>query len=377
MDATDSNASPYRLVVSGYYGFNNLGDELILRVLAQQCQQRGYHLTALSQDPAHTAAAYGIEAVPRLSLRAISKALWHAHLFISGGGGLFQDATGLGSPVYYGGLIHWAKLLSVPVFFWSQGVGPLTHPVSQAWAGSALRASSAITVRDEASAQLAAKLRGEPNAVPIETTADPVWLLEMPQATHPQVGTDTFNIGLSLRAWPTLTPDRVDALVQVWKQWIPQQETTRHQAARVLLMPFQPSQDRGVLEAVAQGLAQAGLGDRVVWIEPEEILTTIGLCHVMVGMRFHSVILALLTGVPVYAVAYDPKVSALMTQLGLNGAAVEALDEATWQAAMASLTMSPALPDLTPLKAQAEGNFQRIDALLAAHRKGMVEPNHG
>ena len=66
----------YNILISGYYGFDNIGDESILRTLVTSLRERipDCSLTVLSHDPAATRDKYGVEAVERMSPLAIARA---------------------------------------------------------------------------------------------------------------------------------------------------------------------------------------------------------------------------------------------------------------------------------------------------------------
>ncbi len=72
------------ILISGYYGFDNIGDESILRTLVSSLREHipDCSLTVLSHNPASTRGKYGVEAVDRMSpvaiLRAVKK-VRHAH----------------------------------------------------------------------------------------------------------------------------------------------------------------------------------------------------------------------------------------------------------------------------------------------------------
>lgn len=375
--ATDFTGEPgtttqFRVLASGYYGFDNLGDELILRVLTQQLQARGIHLTVLSANPDKTKLLYGIDAIKRTDLKAIIRALGKSHLFISGGGGLFQDATGMGSPVYYGGLIQMAAFMEVPVFFWSQGIGPLNRPLSRWLTGKALKKCRMITVRDNESAQWVQRLASKPQAESpkpqfpegFEITADPVWLLNMPEPQNPALTEPGYTIGISLRPWSSLTPERIEAFA---KYLVGLECPEGSGSKRILLFSFQPDADQKPLELLAEALKVRNF-TQIHWVQDTQILETMGLCQRFYGMRFHSLILSLLAGVPVMGLIYDPKVMALVENLKLQGIGVGNLEEITEHVKEeAFVSLEP--ERLADLKHQAGLNVEKIVQLLEQTQK--------
>jgi polysaccharide pyruvyl transferase CsaB len=385
----ESGLHPH-VLISGYYGFDNLGDELILKVLTDALKARKVRVTVLSRNPEKTRREYGVEAISRTSLPDIIDALAKAHLLISGGGGLFQDATGPMSALYYGGLIHLAAFFEVPVCFWAQGVGPLKRPLSRKFTASALRKCDAIVVRDEGSAALVEELTGfRP-----DVTADPVWLLtagkgrhssappELPIAAEvvdgsgveknkgkgkgkrkyaipPSEAARPWRIGVSLRPWPALTESRLEHLAVCLQRYAASLE----HPAELWLLPFQRSEDVALLTAFAERLHRQG-DIPVVLREPEQAKEDVAHCRVLLGMRFHSLILALLHGVPVYGLPYDPKVASLLTTFTLQGCPVDQLDALTPDAIHGAFAHYPAI-NLKPLQKQAQRNLLLLDELLA------------
>ena len=93
-----TSEQPLRLLLAGYFGFDNAGDEAIFEALVENFRRLhpGVRLTALVQGE-ETARRLGVETVPRKDVGAVWKALRQNDLFVLGGGGLFQDVTGPGS----------------------------------------------------------------------------------------------------------------------------------------------------------------------------------------------------------------------------------------------------------------------------------------
>ena len=87
--------APSHLVISGYYGFANTGDEAVLAALISGLRQRNpdIRITVLSADPEATSRQYDVNAVLRTDTHAIGLLFRNSDLLISGGGSLIQDAT--------------------------------------------------------------------------------------------------------------------------------------------------------------------------------------------------------------------------------------------------------------------------------------------
>ena len=95
------------VVISGYYGFGNLGDEAILEQLLNDLKRLvpADNIVVLSANPAYTTSLYQVRSINRWQISTLLPVLKQARLFISGGGGLFQDTRSIGSVLYYAGQI--------------------------------------------------------------------------------------------------------------------------------------------------------------------------------------------------------------------------------------------------------------------------------
>ena len=270
-------------------------------------------ILVLSKDPANTARIYGVQSANRFDTIEIFKLLFKARLFISGGGGLFQDTTSSKSVVYYAALLFMAKLAGCPSMIYAQGVGPLKRPLSIAVAQKAFGTASQITVRDNRSYELLRSWRLEP-----VLTADPVWNLAEKQTN--QAVSDylsntkakySFVVGLSLRESPHVNEQIVDRLAQILKETLPAN-------SYLVLLPLQATQDVALLKRAEETLTQLGLSCGFLPEAPGETasqwLSMLDQIDLLVGMRLHALILALKRGKPVVGIAYDPKVEHLMSE---------------------------------------------------------------
>ncbi len=309
----------YNILISGYYGFDNIGDESILRTLVTSLRERipDCSLTVLSHDPASTREKYGVDAVERMSPRAIMWAVRHCDMLISGGGSLLQDVTSSKSLHYYLSIIRFAQLLGKKVFIYSQGIGPIEKALDRRATARALRRADGIVVRDERSAALLAEI-GVP-AERVVITADPV--IRMKKADT-AVGAEILRRagvtqdGRPIVGWAIRERNRDSCFVaEVLRsiRWL--KETFNAQS---VLIPFHYEEDGEVCRHIASQLPD----DTAVCLDEkylsEDMLSIIGCMDLLVGVRLHSLIYAAIMGVPLIGISYDPKCTAFLNSVGLD-----------------------------------------------------------
>jgi polysaccharide pyruvyl transferase CsaB len=357
-----------RFLLSGYYGFGNLGDEALLSVIVERLRRRHARceIDVLSGDPAATARTYGVEGTPRADIKAVRGAIAAADVVICGGGGLLQNATSLRSLVYYAGIIRMAVRAKKPAMIFAQSIGPL-----DLWGKLVVRqlcrGVARATVRDERSRALLAPLVG---GTPVERTADPVFLFAPGEAPL-----DLASEGLepsdplvvvSVRRWrgadrtATAIATAVDRLAEA-------------HGARIAFLPLGGASDADASTVVIRRCRSSPV--LLPNYSLPQAAQVIARSRLVVGMRLHALIIAACLGVPFAALPYDPKVSALLEELRYPlepllvpggqmppSAEIESRIDAVWsrQAELAA-HLRAVLPEMERL---AERNFDVLDELL-------------
>jgi len=324
------------ILIAGYYGFGNAGDEAILAGMLRELRalRPGLELTVASGDPAATAARHGVRAVPRDDLAAAIAAIRESDLVILGGGGLFQDYWRVPPEALLtarqGGLLTYlsfpvlAALLGRPAMLYAVGVGPLDTPEGREQTRVAFELSRRATVRDPGSLALLAELGSPvPEGGAVELAADPAFLL--PPAAGAEL--DALLAKLEIRPAERLTgvalrPWDFGVEPGVWVAEVARALDLHLAEApgRLLFLPFQPADDLAVGRRIAARLARperALVVDRP--LDPGELAGLLGRCERVLAMRFHAALFALAAGVPTACLAYDPKVTALLAGAGLAG----------------------------------------------------------
>lgn len=305
----DGNAP---IIIVGYYGYKNWGDEASLAALLQVIPQE--RACAISGDPQWTEKTYRIRAIARMPLRPLKQLINRSSALLLGGGSLLQDATSARSLIYYLTLIRWGMKAHRKVALVAQGIGPLIRAPSRWMTRWILRHVPLITVRDETSARL---LRQIGLRQPIEVYADITWALSGQPAPN-QPGS---QIGLAPRAWKNQPVQDTFTRLTVTLQ---QQELTP------VLIPMQQTQDEPLCLAIAEKVeAQTGTRPEVITgvKHPSEMTGLFHRFQAVVAVRLHAAIFAAKAGIPVITVPYDPKVEALSRDLGLIQSPLNELED--------------------------------------------------
>lgn len=300
-----------KIVISGYYGFGNIGDEAVLVSMLQGFLRRdpALEITVLSASPRLTAEFNQVKSVHRFSLLEILRELIGTDVLVSGGGSLFQDATSTASLWYYSGLILLAKLLRKKVMVFAQGFGPVRKKINRLLARLVLGRADLITLRDEDSHAELKKLGVK--RPPIQVTGDPAALLEVRSKNEGRkilglegIPLDNPLIGISVRSVP-LQPQIEKELFRVLAEKL-DRFVAKHKLQPVFFL-FQCPEDMGEASQVIG--AMKGKSHVVFRIcRPQEMLELFAHLDILIGMRLHSLIFAALNSVPMLGMSYDPKV---------------------------------------------------------------------
>ncbi len=303
-----------RILISGYYGFGNTGDEAILSALLKLLRRsRNARITVISAHPQHTSREHGVHSISRLNPLSIVQTLAGADLLISGGGGLLQDVTSSRSLLYYLSIIRLGCRKPRQTVLLAQSIGPIRTPLGRRLTAQTLERVNLITVRDEASAQELVDLGV--TTPPVVITADLALLLD--RSSSEREG--ELLAGLGLENEPFLIfclrrlknqPFPLDLFVTLARR------TSQDLGARALFLPFQTSFDL----PLARALHEAVPGSVFIPapLLPPDLISLFSRAQLVVGMRLHSLIFAAKARTPFLPLAYDPKVTAFARLFGFE-----------------------------------------------------------
>lgn len=367
------------IVISGYYGFKNSGDEAVLQsiltALEEQGKQAGVKINpvVLSIDPEWTSSTYGVQAVHRMKLGEVRNALKNSSGLISGGGSLLQDATGTKTIPYYLGVIKLAQWLNKPVFIYSQGVGPVNRKLFYPLIKGTFKKCEYISVRDEQSAELLQSMgleRGRIQVVP-----DPVMGLT-PEAEGPGLVGSAEDpqlpvIGISVRYWDEQRRE-LRGIAEGLRM------LCGKQPVHLRFLPFHFPGDEKASQEIIQQLGDIASGGSKISVcreavHPRQMLAEVGRCDLVIGMRLHSLIYAANRLVPLIGISYDPKIDHFLKRLDISPVGTSSsLDPAKLASEMSRLLSDPqgwkdqAKPRVDGLKREAQEPARHIIDFLSS-----------
>lgn len=299
-----------KIMVSGYHGYNNTGDEAVLEALIDFLRLRmpEAEVVVLSADPKLTAETYEVKSVGRFDLLDVFRELRRCDLLVSGGGSLLQDVTGTRSIPYYLGIIAMARMLKVKVSVFAQGIGPVNRSLFKRAISKMFRHVDSISVRDSGSLRFLRSIGVD--RTDVHVVSDPAFCLnpvDVPDELSVKVNENT--IVFAVREWNGLIREETVASCI--------DKVGESMGIRAVLMAFQPTADLGFAERIAE-MSSSSVEVIPCNLDPKVVAGIISHAGLVVGMRLHSLILAASCSVPCAGMSYDPKVDELFKVLGLD-----------------------------------------------------------
>ncbi|HZH93030.1 MAG TPA: polysaccharide pyruvyl transferase CsaB [Tissierellaceae bacterium] len=347
------------VVMSGYFGFDNSGDDAILKAIVKDMKEhnRLVRINVLSKDPDKTESICPVVSSDRFRIRDVYKSLRDSDILISGGGSLLQDVTSTRSLLYYLALMRLAFLLRKPVMVYANGIGPVNRPFNRYLTKNTLNKVQQITLRDRGSLEYIQKL-GVTNKN-VKVTADPVFTLEA--VDNNRVNQIFINeniypnkplVGVSVRYWK----DDKNLSREISKAL---QEIIDEKNIEILMIPMHYPEDLEICQGIREMVNREECHILQAKYTAEEIMGIIGKLEMMVAMRLHSLIYAATRKVPMMGLIYDPKVEGLLRELEIPySVSVDNLEAASFKE-----VFHAAWDDLDKMRENISEKEERLKAL--------------
>lgn len=315
-----------KIVISGYYGFANAGDEAMLTAIVKSLRkaEESVDLTVISGNPHSTATKHQVASIHRFSPLKIYSALASCDLLLSGGGSLLQDVTSKKSLLYYLAIIWLGKMLDKKVMLFAHGIGPIRSGILRKLTKFVCSKADLITVRDTDSLEELERLGVALDKVRL--TADAVLTLAQANKEQGVELLQKFNVSqtkpvvaISVRSWGSSDKylqeigKAADALVA-------------SKGVQIVLLPLQYPADVIACKKLQQFMKCKETVILDTAFDTEQFLALMGNFSLLIGMRLHALIFAAVMEVPFIALSYDPKIDGFVKEVaGTNIGAIESL----------------------------------------------------
>lgn len=308
--------TPCKVLISGYYGYKNAGDDAILYSIKQSLRNLDVpvDISVLSHSKAKDRSIKEISLVQRFSIFGLIRAVARCDLLISGGGSLLQDKTSTRSLIYYLSVIRLAKFMDKKVIIYANGIGPVYRSGNRHRVRRAVLKADIITLREASSRnELVDMGVVRPD---VHVTADPVFLLE---STHKDEALEKLRkigiygerpvLGVSVRKLNIKDPfiHKMAELLDYAHDEL---------GMDILFIIMQSPNDTKISQEVQAFMKAPSFmaGDKM---SPQEIMAITGCMSLVISMRLHTIVFAAKEKIPVLGIECDPKISYYQDILGM------------------------------------------------------------
>lgn len=325
-----------KVIISGFYGSDNAGDELILRSISENVTKSYPQIQffVASNNPQKVEFIHALQSFERNNLAVgdceISSAsatilggggLWHDYTFYSSGGMISLFSNTQMSLAGYGKLPLLGCIYNLPFYVFGMGVGPLNHPDAQNFLSFLAKQAEFISVRDNNSLKLLGKIIESPRK--IEYFPDPVFALDISEYSIPdaikKISVKNPILGINLRPWKNAKNNHyfLEQLANALKK------ITREYNCTLLGIPMQKNHDEAILRQMFEMVDSSQPKIILNWTDDfAKLFGTLKSCQALVSMRLHCCLLAHRLSIPTIGLAYDPKVSSHFQELGIENFSV-------------------------------------------------------
>lgn len=144
-------------LLCGYYGFGNMGDDILLRAAAERARVElsDGRVRALSNGGRRDSRRFGIACTCRHFPLSVLFEIVRCRRLIFGGGTLLQSETSRRSFIYYASLLLISRLFGKECILWGNGIGEVHGRFEKRMLRAALRGCSYVGLRDMRSLAIA------------------------------------------------------------------------------------------------------------------------------------------------------------------------------------------------------------------------------
>lgn len=308
----------YDILISGYYGFNNFGDDMVARTLITELKKAHPQLEmcVLSRNPKSTAVSLGVDSMDRYSFLKLFKIIKNSEIYAYGGGTLLTDITSRKSLQYYTTTLMYAKRHGLKTAIIANGLGPFIHKSSEKAVCKILDKVDTLAFRDYNSFEYAKRLSSKVDpyltadlALLFEPSNEAVKSIEAFLASNSLAKGNYFVV--SLREWKNIPRDYTSTIASACDYIAEKYGLTP------VFVPLQPSKDTRISEEVCMKTKTYSVVAYSV-NDVDNVCALIQNSGFTLAMRLHPLIYSYSASIPFLGLSYDEKVSSFIKEVERN-----------------------------------------------------------
>ena len=308
------NESGRRILLCGYYGFGNIGDDALLRSAVKRARKEypNCHITALTKKGDKDRRLFGVRCVKRTNAFSVAKEIKKADAVIFGGGTLLQNDTSRRSLMYYLKILCYAQRKCIDTLLWGNGIGRIDGEYFRRRTAITLSKCDHVGLRDDGSVEAAKKLLEQyslqSKAIHREN--------DLAVNTTP---CDADRLAYIFSQLGILADDRILVVAakgsdgMMYRKMLEKYVSTACKSGLIpVYIPMYPEED---IEASLQMLRL--LGGRLAYpVGVADVRGIVGRAEMVVAMRFHTLVFARDANVPFVAFGSQPKLDSFRHSCG-------------------------------------------------------------
>jgi polysaccharide pyruvyl transferase CsaB len=341
-----------KIVISGWYGEKNLGDEIILESMVASLKREipNIDITVLSFDPLYTQKTQNVKAVKHfpytfksllgrfvkgnpMSIIQTYQSVKNADLILIGGGGFLSDWNPKAIKPWLLQIYFYKQILKKKVMLYGIGAGPFIHDKYKNKVKKALELVDIVTIRDIESYKQLEKCGITKQIVTADPVVDFVFKDDKDQTIKKN---KKVRVGLSIaplfmnRLWEN-HEIKYNNYLNAFVKLINKINKEHKNELEIIFIPMQDNYDIKFNQEI---ISKVEFKDNIILQEGlsnKEKIRELKRLDLLIGMRLHSIIISSIFGVPPLGVIYHHKVHQYLQNINMDTLAVEVGDGGNWK----------------------------------------------
>ncbi|MDR1150714.1 MAG: polysaccharide pyruvyl transferase CsaB [Clostridiales bacterium] len=307
----------FDIMISGYYGFDNVGDDCMLEAMIKNFKNKNkdIKILVLSNNPKETEKKYNVISINRFNFFLINKFLSKTKMLISGGGSLIQDITSTHSLNYYLYIIKLAIKKNIKVMLLANGIGPIKKSKNKIKVFDVINKVNLITLRDEESIDELKRLNIFKPKIFLTSDVtfscnDDYHFKSNTELNYKSIIKKKYFI-ISIRNWKLENYNLFKKNIVDFCEYI-----LKNYNFTPVFVIMHVKKDLIITRQIINNLKIKSV--LLKTNNSKKILNLISHAEFVLSMRFHTIVYAIKTLTPIIALSCDPKICSILKEINMS-----------------------------------------------------------